>query len=140
MRWPILIALLAQPAIAESVAPARTIRAATVIAAADLAMVPQDLRDGFQNPDEVVGQEARVTLYAGRPIRMDEIGPPALVDRNQIVTLTYHVSGLRIAAEGRSLARGGVGDMIRVMNLSSRSTVTGSVRADGTVAAIANSQ
>jgi flagella basal body P-ring formation protein FlgA len=63
----------------------------------------------------------------------DHIGPPALIARNQIVTLFYHSGPLVIAAEGRALGRAGPGDALRVMNLSSRSTVTGFVRPDGTV-------
>jgi flagella basal body P-ring formation protein FlgA len=56
-----------------------------------------------------------------------------VVERNQIVTLIYDQSGLTIATDGRVLDRGGVGDRIRVMNLQSRSTVTGTVGEDGNV-------
>lgn len=136
MRGLLFLLLLPLPAWAESVAPARTIRAMAVIGAEDVTVLPRDTADGFTDIAEVIGQEARVTLYAGRPIRTTDIGPPALIDRNQIVTLTYSTGGLRIAAEGRALGRGGAGDTIRVMNLSSRSTVTGSVRPDGTVSAL----
>lgn len=138
MRVVILLVLLANPGWAESVAPTRTLRATTVITAEDLTLLPRAVADGFTDPAEVIGQEAKVTLYAGRPIRSADIGAPALIDRNQIVTLTFSTGGLRIMAEARALGRGGVGDTIRVMNLSSRSTVTGAVRADGTVSALSS--
>ncbi|MEM9971263.1 MAG: flagella basal body P-ring formation protein FlgA, partial [Pseudomonadota bacterium] len=40
---------------------------------------------------------------------------------------------LTIRTEGRVLDRGAVGDRVRVMNLTSRSTVSGIVAAGGTV-------
>lgn len=50
-----------------------------------------------------------------------------------MVTLRYAANGLSIAAEGRALARGGEGDLLKVMNLSSRTIVTGRVAANGTI-------
>jgi flagellar basal body P-ring formation protein FlgA len=74
-----------------------------------------------------------VTLYAGRPIPLSALGPPALVERNQVVTLVFQRGGLEIRAEGRALGRGGEGDTIRIMNLASRNTVTGWVTGDGLI-------
>ncbi len=130
-----LLTLLATSglACADTVVATRNIRANVIITAQDLKLVPSDLPGGFQLPEDVVGQEARVVLYAGRPILVKDIGPPALVERNQIVTLAYVSGPLTILAEGRSLGRAGIGDRVRVLNLSSRTTVTGSVLADGTV-------
>ncbi|GHF01926.1 flagella basal body P-ring formation protein FlgA [Aliiroseovarius zhejiangensis] len=130
-----LLTLLATSglAYADTVVATRNIRANVIITAQDLKLVPSELPGGFQLLEDVVGQEARVVLYAGRPILVKDIGPPALVERNQIVTLAYVSGPLTILAEGRSLGRAGIGDRVRVLNLSSRTTVTGSVLADGTV-------
>ena len=84
----------------------------------------------------VVGQEARVAIFAGRPIGPSDIGPPALIDRNQIVLLTYRKGAITIVTEGRAMGRGGVGDLVRVMNLASRTTVSGHVAEDGTIRVI----
>ncbi|MFV0335244.1 MAG: flagellar basal body P-ring formation chaperone FlgA [Tropicimonas sp.] len=130
----LLLALLVPAtALADTVVAARTMRAGTVLTGADLATVADDVPGAISSLDDVLGMEARVNLYAGRPIRAGEVGPPALVERNEIVTLIYDQSGLSIATEGRVLDRGGLGDRIRVMNLSSRTTVTGTVREDGRV-------
>lgn len=128
-----LCAALALPATAETVIAARTLRAQSVLTPADLRLSDAETPGAYTSVDEVVGLEARVALYAGRPILSGEVGPPALIDRNQIVTLLYQQSGLEIVAEGRALGRAGLGDRLRVMNLASRHTVTGRVRADGTV-------
>ncbi|MEM1074333.1 MAG: flagellar basal body P-ring formation chaperone FlgA [Pseudomonadota bacterium] len=135
MRVLITMALLIWPCFgfAEVVVAARTIRATATITEADVALKPLANADAFARVQDVVGQEARTTLYAGRPILYDDVGPPALVARNQIVALRFQTSGLIITTEGRSLQRGGLGDRIRIMNLDSRSTLFGQVQADGTV-------
>lgn len=129
----LLLLALAGAALAETVVPARTLRANTIIAPTDLALRNAEVPGAVSDPAAIIGQETRVTLYAGRPIRPGDIGPPALVTRNQIVTLHFTAGGLRILADGRALGRGGAGDRIRVMNLSSRTTLFGTVQPDGTV-------
>ena len=128
-----LVFIGCDPLLADTVVPTRTIRANSIISDIDVRVTAGDVRNGFALPEDVIGQEARVTLYAGRPILFDDIGPPALVARNQIVPMVFLSNGLVITTEGRSLQRGGIGDRIRVMNLSSRATLFGQVRADGTV-------
>ncbi|GKY86687.1 flagellar basal body P-ring formation chaperone FlgA [Sinisalibacter aestuarii] len=128
-----LLALMATPAQADTVIAARTIRAQSILTPGDVTLVAGDIAGTYVSLDEVIGQEARVVLYAGRPVRSNEVGPPAIVARNQIVTLFYRAGGLMIAAEGRALGRAGVGDRLRVMNLASRQMITGIVRDDGTV-------
>ena len=121
------------PLLAETVVPTRTIRANSIITEIDVKIVAGDVANGFALPEDVVGQEGRSTLYAGRPILVDNIGPPALVTRNQIVLLVFERNGLSITTEGRSLERGGVGDQIRIMNLTSRATLFGQVNPDRSV-------
>jgi flagella basal body P-ring formation protein FlgA len=124
---------LAAPALAETVLAARTIRAQAVIAPEDITIADVVVPGTLQASDTVVGMETRVVLYAGRPIRPGDIGPPAIIDRNAPVLIIFRQGGLTITAEGRALGRAGVGDTVRVMNLSSRNTVSGAVRPDGSV-------
>ena len=132
--WRVIALLaLAGPATAETLVPTRTIRAQDIIAPEDLAVIARNTPGALTDPLEAIGLEARTTLYANRPIRPGDIGAPALIDRNQIVPLNYVTGGLRIQSEGRALSRGGAGDVIRVMNLSSRTTVSGRIAADGSV-------
>lgn len=123
--------LLASPVFAETVVASRTIPAQTLISSDDLLIKEITVAGGETDPLLFVGMEARVALYAGRPIRAGDVGLPAIVDRNQIISLIYEQSGLRIATEGRSLTRAGPGEIIRVMNLTSRSIVTAQVGLDG---------
>ena len=134
MRAGLLILALAaaMPARADRVEPVRVIRPQEIIAPEDVI-----LREGPRTVgaalDAVIGREARVALYPGRPIRAGDIGAPAVVERNQMVPLIYVRGALRIEAEGRALARAGAGEYVRVMNLSSRATVTGRVTASGRI-------
>ena len=128
-----LIWLLSSQAIADIVVPTRTIRAASIISDVDVTLAGGSLVNAFDRTSDVIGQEARTTLYAGRPVLLNDVGPPAVIARNQIVPLRFLGSGLVIMTEGRSLDRGGVGDRIRIMNLSSRSMLFGQIQADGVV-------
>lgn len=133
MRSLLLILALAGPAWADVLMPLRTIRAEEVVTRSDFRVEPIDVPGAWPADQAVDGLEARVALYAGRPLRAGDLGPPAMVERNDIVTLVYARHGLQISAEGRALSRGGVGDNVRVMNLSSRTTITGLVQENGMI-------
>lgn len=133
-NWILLLAVcLGTEVLAESVVPTRTIRANAIIAEFDVTTKSAHVKNGFDRALDVIGQEAKTTLYAGRPILFDDVGPPALVTRNQIVLLRFETAGLVITTEGRSLERGGIGDRVRIMNMDSRATLFGQIRADGSV-------
>jgi flagellar basal body P-ring formation protein FlgA len=135
MRYAIsaLLIFTSQLAWAEILVPVRTIRAREVISREDLAPKDVTVVGALSNPDDIVGFEARIALYPGRPIRPGDIGTPAVIDRNDIVRLTFLQGQLRIATEGRSLGRGAPGDVVRAMNISSRMTVSGRIQADGSI-------
>lgn len=124
--WPLL-------AEAETVVAARNLRAQTILTAQDFSIRDISVAGALSSDKGLVGMETRVAIYIGRPIRPGDIGPPALVERNAIVTLIYDHGGLVITAEGRALGRGGEGEQLRVMNLSSRSTISGTIQPDGSV-------
>jgi len=132
-RLLIIAFCVAGPAGADSVIATRMVRAQTILSGPDMTLVAAEIPGAMTDLATAIGLEARVTLYPGRAIRASDLGAPAIIERNQIIPLTYFAGGLRIATDGRALARGGAGDKIRVMNLSSHNTVFGRVIADGTV-------
>jgi flagella basal body P-ring formation protein FlgA len=129
----ILALLAALPAEAETLVATRTIRAMAEIGPDDVTLMAGHTPGALSSPAEAVGLEARSVLYAGRPIRPGDVGPAATVERNGIVPLVFSRGGLTILAEGRALGRGAPGEVIRVMNLSSRTTVQGRIGPDGAV-------
>ncbi|WP_281981069.1 flagellar basal body P-ring formation chaperone FlgA [Thalassorhabdomicrobium marinisediminis] len=131
-RLAVILAVLAPPAAADILVAARTLPARSVIGPEDVLLREGTMAGTLQSPQAAIGQEARVALYAGRPIRPGDIGPPSVVERNQILTLVYQNGGITISTEGRALDRAGPGDVIRVMNLSSRTTVSALIDTNGT--------
>ena len=138
--FAVALTLLASPALAESMVATRTIQAQTVIGPDDVTLVAAEIPGALNKLDEAVGQEAKVTLYAGRPIVQGDLGAPALVKRSQLVKLVFQSAGLSIHTDGRALERGASGDLIHVMNLSSHLTVSGAVAPDGSVIVGPNSK
>jgi len=125
--------VLAGPVSAESLIAARAIVGSSIVGEADIRIARRKIEGALTDPASVVGREARVTIYAGRPIRAGDLRAPALIERNDIVRLRYRSGGLIIEADGRALGRGAAGDRISVMNLTSRTTLSGLVRENGYV-------
>jgi flagella basal body P-ring formation protein FlgA len=112
---------------------ARPIRAGELIRAGDVLLQANATPGALSDPAQALGMEAVNTIYRGRAVMPYDIGPPAMVERNQIVTMTYERGFLSISAEGRALDRAGAGQKLRVMNLDSRTTVTAIVTGPGLV-------
>lgn len=132
IRTVIFFCLLMNSAHADIVVAARTIPAQSLIGPDDLLLRDTDVPGSVTELSEIIGKESRVALYAGRPIRPNDIGFPAVVNRNQIISLMYQRGTLVIRTEGRALDRASPGDLIRVMNIGSRNTITARIGADGT--------
>ena len=111
----------------------RPIRAREVIGPDDVERSDRTVPGAISDPSRVIGQEAQVWLQAGRVIMPSDIAAPALVERNQIVTMRFRRGQLEILADGRALERAPLGARVRVMNLDSRATVTGTVVGSGVV-------
>lgn len=134
MRILVLLAvLLAPPVRADTLVAARTLAARTILTEADLHLTADDTAGAADSAQAAVGLELRSAVYAGRPILTDNLRPPAVVERNAIVTVVFSRAGLTIRAEGRALDRAGAGEVVKVMNMSSRTTIHGRVADDGAV-------
>jgi len=114
----------ATPVLADTLVAATTIRGSATIEPEDVAIRPEITPGTLRSPAEAIGMEARVNLYPGRPIRPGDLRPPAVIDRNDVVTLQYTKSGILIVTEGRALDRAAEGEVLRILNLASRVTVT----------------
>lgn len=134
-RYLLLLCLLGtgQMALAQTVIATTTIRSQQIIGPEHLTLIEETVAGGIHDPREIIGQEARVNIYSGRPIFAGDLTAPAVIARNEIITLRYVQGNLSILTEGRALDRGAVGDRLRVMNLSSRMTISGQVLAAGLV-------
>src|ERR1700687_990757 len=83
--------------------------------------------------DRAVGMQARRQLRAGQPLKSADLAKPDLVQRDQSVTLTYESAGLYLTVRGKALDSGTEGDVVNVLNLQSKRTVSGVVTGRGQV-------
>ncbi len=83
--------------------------------------------------DNAVGMQARRQLRAGQALRAADLAKPDLVTRDQNVTLIYESSGLYLTIRGKALEGGTEGDVVNVLNLQSKRTVSGIVVGRGQV-------
>lgn len=119
-------------------ADASSLVASDVIRAGDLVTVANvSLEDGAAptSGDEVVGREAKRTIYAGQQVTLDNTRPARLVTRNQIVTVKYIKGGLEITTTGRAMGEAALNEPVSVLNLQSRQLVQGIVQEEGWVLA-----
>jgi flagella basal body P-ring formation protein FlgA len=83
--------------------------------------------------DRAVGMQARKQLRAGQALKSADLAKPDLVQRDQSVTLIYEASGLYLTVRGKAMEGGTEGDVVNVLNLQSKRTVSGVVTGRGQV-------
>ena len=83
--------------------------------------------------DRAVGMQARRQLRAGQALKTADLAKPDLVQRDQSVTLTYESPGLYLSVRGKALEGGTEGDVVNVLNLQSKRTISGVVTGRGQV-------
>jgi flagella basal body P-ring formation protein FlgA len=84
--------------------------------------------------DRAIGMQARKQLRAGQALKVADLAKPDLVARDEVVTLIYETAGLYLTIRGKALDNGTEGDVVNVVNLQSKRTVTGVVIGRGQVA------
>lgn len=77
--------------------------------------------------DRAVGMQARKQLRAGQALKVADLARPDLVQRDQSVTLIYEAAGLYLTVRGKAIEGGTEGDVVSVLNLQSKRTVSGVV-------------
>jgi len=83
--------------------------------------------------ESAIGMQMRRPMRAGQALRVADLVKPDLVQRDQSVTLIYQTTGIYLTSRGKALDNGTEGDVVNVVNLQSKRTVTGVVTARGQV-------
>ncbi|MCB4823716.1 flagellar basal body P-ring formation chaperone FlgA [Roseicella sp. GB24] len=86
-----------------------------------------------ERPGQVIGQQLRRPMGAEAPFLSADLAPPALVEKNALVTMEVEAPGLALTAQGRALEAAPRGALVPVMNLASRTVVEGQVIGPGRV-------
>src|SRR5216683_1179123 len=120
----------------EAAVLARGIERNEVIKTSDVAVERRpkaEVGGDVASRDRAIGMQARKQLRAGQALKLADIAKPDLVQRDQNVTLTYEATGLYLTIRGKALDNGTEGDVVSVLNLQSKRTVTGVVSGRGQV-------
>jgi flagella basal body P-ring formation protein FlgA len=121
------------------VVPVRDILRGEVIGESDLtysqvpaAALPSSTVTKFE---ALTGMQTRRTLRAGENIRPDDVRRPVVVTKGQTVTMTFSAPGVELAAMGRAMSEGGVGDTVTIQNPASFRMISATVTGPGAVRA-----
>ena len=90
-------------------------------------------RSGFQDPDNMLGMEAKRAINAGVPITPDMLIKPEAVERGDRVVISSSSEAFSITTRGEAVSSGRVGDQISVINENSGRRVRGRITKPGHV-------
>lgn len=82
--------------------------------------------------DTLIGQVARRNLRAQAPLYAFDVAKPVLVKKGDLVSITVEMPGIQLSAQGLAQANGGRGDVIAIMNTTSRRMVDARITGAGT--------
>jgi len=116
---------------------ARTVMPGELIKAQDITMswMRTELTPAgaIASTQDLIGKTPRRPLRAGQPFRPLDVETPIVVHRNDFVLIVLERPGLYLTAQGKALEDGGVGNLIKVMNVQSNRSIDAVVESDGQV-------
>ncbi|MFT6676436.1 MAG: flagella basal body P-ring formation protein FlgA [Sulfitobacter sp.] len=129
--WGVAVMTVQVPVAARRVLPDE------IITEADLTIVEMPLQRvgtfaAFDAKD-ILGQQVRRMLVAGRPIPRQSVIPPKIITRGQKVKILLNQGGLELSARGRAMSDAHLGQVLRVVNLSSNKAISAVATAAGVV-------
>ncbi|MCZ6679635.1 MAG: flagellar basal body P-ring formation chaperone FlgA [Candidatus Poribacteria bacterium] len=116
------------------VVAARNIPRRMVIKPEHLKLERRSIENTSESPlttlDEVIGKTAGVVISQGEVITASHLNKTYLVSRGAAVTLIAQRGSLKVQAAGKALEKGEQGQLVRVMNLTSKKELVGEVIGD----------
>lgn len=112
----------------------RALPAGSVVTAEDVRLVGPGGHSDVDALAAIVGKETRRLIPVGATLNDRDVRAETLVQRNGVVRMEFTKGALSITAEGRALSSGAHGEIVKVMNLESRVTVSAVVIGRGKVA------
>lgn len=93
----------------------------------------------FAEFKDVIGKQLRRSIASGQAIREEDVGPPVVVEKNQLVQIKVVMGGVEVETAGRAITEGAVGDLVQVetLNLKERKKLTAQVLDTNNVQVIA---
>lgn len=131
-------ALLSSAFLVSFSAPSAALIASEVIPAGDIITLENSAPKSGEltsNDEALLGKQVRRTVYAGKPVTTANTRAPFVIKRNQNVTVKYISGALEISMTGRAMENASVGEIVSIMNASSRELVSGIVTEEGWILA-----
>ncbi len=108
-----------------------TIRSGETIKASDIKWISladnMVSRDTITHKDKLIGMTPRNQLKAEAPVRLSDIRRPILVKRGSLVQINFSTAKINLTTIGKAVEDGGQGDVIQVVNNSSKITISATV-------------
>ena len=108
----------------------RSLRRGEVITHDDLVLVSSPnhrLVGYFEKLDDVIGRKTNRSLSVNQAVRNRHLEIDWLVEKDQIVTIETQIGGVTVAGSGLALDNAQMGDLLKVLNQSSKVVVEGRV-------------
>jgi len=109
----------------------------TILSHDDIKLVPYDVSklpgSYIEEETDTIGKQLKRRVSAGVPMTSSMMKRPQIIKRGQRVSIIAGVGGMEVRMSGKALAHGAVGDRIRVLNLSSKKKVEGTVTSSGDI-------
>ncbi len=102
-----------------------------------LVEIPVDGRDGYvKDIQEIKGLVPQRVIRAGSPVSMSYFSQPMVIKNGNPVKIIVHYKGIEATAQGVAMARGRIGEVIKVKNESSQKIISARVIDSNTVEVI----
>jgi flagella basal body P-ring formation protein FlgA len=77
-------------------------------------------RVAVESVEELIGMEAQQALREGEVVFSDQVQPPVLVKRGDVITISATAGGIRVRTTARSREDGAHGDLVQIESLETR--------------------
>ncbi len=119
------------------VVPNRSLGRGQRITAADLELkpFPPDKIDpqSVVDIESLIGQEVRGNVRSGRPILNQDVGPPILIHRGDLIEVRVIGGGVNVSTNAKALGDGAESDLIEIETMNPRKRLVARVADHGTV-------
>ncbi|MBI1327379.1 MAG: flagellar basal body P-ring formation protein FlgA [Alphaproteobacteria bacterium] len=112
----------------------KALPANAIIGKADIIYTPMNVKslapDTVLHVENLIGKQVKRLVTLNRPIRNNELMNPMMVNRGDEVLMVFKEGPLNLTAKGKVQQDGSQGDLVRVVNTSTRRTLDAIVTGD----------
>ena len=104
---------------------ARSLSVGEIVQASDLQWSREAVAtaDAPRDAETVIGLAARLPLREGSAVSAHELIAAKVIRRDQMISVDYAADGVSLSLSARAMSDAAVGDMVQVMNLSSKKVI-----------------